>query len=190
MITIDELFSLSTQDFLFKARNASLEDRVFIWEELQRRLLLDPNNVCFERYLIPLLSPCINKYKAYLPTYGTYREDFEQEIRIDIFTHLASYHPYHNGQRLLGSVYFGNRIRGVYTRIIREIQENYCISPLLMQFEDGGEEEYLVDKKTQDMTDVAIRERALKEYQELCEKYSEYYARRKTKEALENQKFI
>lgn len=190
MVTIDELFLLSTQDFLFKARDASLEERVFIWEELQRRLLLDPNDTCFERYLMPLLSPCINKYKSHLPTYGTYREDFEQEIRMDIFTHLASYHPHHNGQRLLGSVYFGNRIRGVYTRIIREIQENYCTSPLLMQFEEGGEEEYLTNDANWDMVDTITKEHALKEYQELCTKYSEYYARRKTKEALEKQKFI
>lgn len=181
MKTFDELFILSTSDFLSEVADASFTDRFLVWKELQKRILADPNDPCLTYYLIPMLSPAIDHYKYKLPAYGTYREDFEQEAVLDIYLNIENYQPCYNGCPILGSVYFGNRIKGIYTKFCRVIKKESLLEGLTIQFEDGGEAERLFsDTQNQDMLEVVIKKQVLDEYTVFCKQYDQYYAQKKT----------
>lgn len=192
MKTPDEMFTLPTDAFLsaFHDDSTSFDERFAIWDALQKRLLQNLDDPYYHLYFIPLLSPYINEFKYRLPAYGTYREDFEQEVYTDLCIHIKDYQPGYGGNRMLGSVYFRNRIKGVFTNFVRGIKKDLQTEELLIRFEDGTEEECLPSDQQDDMLDLIIRERILKEYHDFREQYSEYYAREKTKKSAKEHGWV
>lgn len=193
---ITKVLSLPEKEFVSKVLNASFEEKFEVWAYLHDRLVMCQDIMCFESLFLPLLQPLIQKYKYRLPAYGTYREDFEQEVKIDLYTHLKEYNPYHEGRQYLGNVYFGQRIRCVFQTYTRTItKENHTISfeEVCSRSQDGTDfiradylqaEDNVSEQVIQAITDAEIMEK----YHSLRTQYTEYYARRKAREwTIDNQ---
>lgn len=193
---ISEFLSLPEKEFVSKVLNASFEEKFAVWTYLHDRLVMCQDIVCFERHFLPLLQPLIQKYKYHLPAHGTYREDFEQEVAIDLYTHLKEYNPYHEGQQYLGNVYFGHRIRCVFQTYVRSVKKENCTISLDGNTNPDGTDFILADYLQSDnnpaeqviqaITDAEIMEK----YHSLRSNYTEYYARRLVKEWTVAQHYV
>lgn len=182
MADIKDLFTLSTEDFVKAYRNFKTNDsegfnaQLAVWITLKERILSGESSL-FDKYLIPLLTPLINRYITSLPEYGTWREDFKQEVQIDFYFHLTDYEPYYGDGAYLGTVFFTNRLRTVYKRFCREKDKTFGQASLDNEEENWGDRLFNND----DIHTSFVKEEILHVYEKNKEQYSEYYARKVTR---------
>lgn len=187
MTTINALFNSSTSTFTERYRALDFSSQLFIWIELRERVL-SGNQTVFVKYLMPLLAPITESFKATLPTHGTYREDFAQEAMIAVYSHLTDYSPYYNGCPMLGTVYFKNCIRTACTNVRRQVVRDQRAS---------GCDDFDAMLEINDMSgadtaaeDYVIRE-VMEYYEKMCAQYSStQYARKMTRKWLKAKKIL
>jgi hypothetical protein len=186
---------LDDKSFVKEVINSSFEDKLSIWKFLRTEFVENHNLEYFDRYIIPLMQPIIDKYKNKLAEYSTYREDFEQDVIIDIFTHFSQYNPDYNGKKYLGNVYIENRIRTIYRKYTRTIEKNRKMVSNESSQDLDLFNSVLCDKNSlhgthwcsgtqtvsaEDTVIGAIIEaEVLAKYHELDGQYSKYYAKKK-----------
>lgn len=193
---IAALFTLSTTEFVKFYRKSDFETKLSIWVELRRRILDDGETDLFEKYLFPLLSPIIySAINHFMQTFhDSYEaEDFEQEIKLDFYIHLADYNPYYKEQAFLGEVFFRSRIRTVYSRFKRDKEKRFNHVSMNMSIQDEDKEyielgDALEDTST-DIHTQFMKDEVLHMYGENKAKYTESYARKKTREWSETNGF-
>lgn len=186
---IAALFTLSTTEFVKFYRNSAFDTKLSIWVELRRRILDDGDTNLFEKYLFPLLSPLIfNAINHFMYTFhDPYEaEDFEQEIKLDFYIHLADYNPYYKEQAFLGEVFFRNRIRTVYSRFKRDKEKRSDYVSMNMSIQDE-DKEYIelgdtLEDITSDIHTQYVKDEVLHVYGENKAKYTKSYAKKKTRE--------
>ena len=177
-MTLTTLFSSDTATFVETYRKLDFSNQLFVWIEMQRRILAGDTGT-FIKYLMPLLSPIINSFKNRLKPYGTYREDFAQEAQIAVYEHMADYNPYYKGAAVLGTVYFKNCIQTAFTNTCRQHNRD-CRSfgcddfDYVLQANDKGMDDTLAEDYV--MQSVA------QVYDEMQNRYSsEQYAKLQTR---------
>lgn len=185
MTTMNSLFASDTATFVSKYQALDFSSQLFVWIELQRRVLEGDNSV-FVKYLMPVLTPIISSMKQTLPIYGTYREDFAQEAMIAVYSHLSDYNPYYKGERILGTVYFKNCIRTVCTNVRRQVmRDSHAFGcddfDVTLELNDAGTPDL--------MTENIIKNIVVEQYEKMNGQYSSaQYARKQTRKWAESKR--
>ena len=183
MKSIEALFTLSTADFVtayrsFNPKNSEdFQTQLQIWVMLKERILAGEDEL-FDKYLMPLVQPLVNRYIGCLPEYGTYREDFRQEASIDFCFHLVDYEPFYANGAYLGTVFFANRLQTLYSRYKREKEKLAAHTSLDNEDADWAER---LEEGGDDLHTTFVKEQVLRTYEKNQDQFTEYYARKVTR---------